>query len=78
MIIDCHYHLEERIFSVDRLISEMQKSGVDKVALMGSMIEPFKEPPVFLINLLQFILEHSLSRGTGKGVTLKFYRPRRS
>ena len=72
MVIDCHYHLEERVFSVDRLIGEMQKSGIDKVALMGSMIEPFKEPPVFLINLLQFILEHSLSRGLGKALISNF------
>ena len=72
MIIDCHYHLEERVFSIDRLIGEMQKSGIDKVALMGSMIEPFKEPPVFLINLLQFILEHSLSRGLGKALISNF------
>jgi predicted TIM-barrel fold metal-dependent hydrolase len=72
MVIDCHYHLEERVFSVDRLISEMQKSGIDKVALMGSMIEPFKEPPAFLTNLLQFILEHSLSRGLGEALISNF------
>jgi len=72
MIIDCHYHLEEKVFSIDRLISEMKKSGVDKVALMGSLIEPFKEPPLFLIRLLQVLLEHSLSRGLGKGFISNF------
>jgi uncharacterized protein len=66
MIIDCHYHLEERVYTVDRLISEMQKSGVDKIALMGSIIGPFEEPPRFLVSVLQILLEHSLSRGLGK------------
>jgi len=66
MIIDCHYHLEERIFPVDRLIAEMQKAGIDKVALMGSIIGPFTEPPRLLIGMLQILLEHAPSRGLGK------------
>ena len=65
MIIDCHYHLEERVYTVDRLMSEMQKSGIDKVALMGSLIEPFKEPPQFLVGALQLLLENPFSRGLG-------------
>lgn len=72
MIIDCHYHLEERVFTVDRLISEMQKAGVDKVALMGSIIGPFAEPPRFLISALQFLLENSFSRGIGKAFAANF------
>ncbi|HUN54886.1 MAG TPA: amidohydrolase family protein [Smithella sp.] len=72
MIIDCHYHLEERVHTVDRLISEMQKAGIDKVALMGSMIGPFAEPPQFLIGALQVLLEHSFSRGLGKALISNF------
>lgn len=72
MIIDCHYHLEERILTVDRLISEMQKAGIDKVALMGSIIGPFAEPSKFLINVLQLLLEHSFSRGLGKALITNF------
>jgi predicted TIM-barrel fold metal-dependent hydrolase len=72
MIIDCHYHLEERVFPVDRLISEMKKSGVDKIALMGSIIGPFKEPPGFLVGMLQALLEHSFSRGLGKALVANF------
>lgn len=72
MIIDCHYHLEERVFSVDRLMNEMKNTGVDKIALMGSMIEPFKEPPMFLIRLLQVFLEHARLRGMGKGFISNF------
>lgn len=66
MIIDCHYHLEERVFPIDRLITEMQKSGIDKVALMGSIIGPFAEPSRLLIGMLQMLLEHASSRRLGK------------
>ena len=72
MIIDCHYHLEERVYPVDRLISEMQKSGVDKIALMGSIIGPFEEPPRFLIGILQLLLENSFSRRMGKAFISNF------
>ncbi|HQM46852.1 MAG TPA: amidohydrolase family protein [Smithellaceae bacterium] len=72
MIIDCHFHLEERALTVDRLISEIQKAGVDRVALMGSIIGPFDEPPVFLIKLLQKLLENSLTRGVGRALVSNF------
>ena len=72
MIIDCHYHLEERVFTVERLIGEMQKAGIDKVALMGSIIGPFTEPPRILINLLQRLLENSFSRSIGKAFVSNF------
>ena len=62
MIIDCHYHLEERVFTVDELLREMDKCGIQKTALMGSMIEPFSEPPAFLIRILQFLIENSTLR----------------
>ena len=72
MIIDCHYHLEERVFTVERLISEMQKAGIDRVALMGSIIGPFDEPSRFLIGILQFLLENSFSRNIGKAFVSNF------
>ena len=72
MIIDCHYHLEERVCTVDRLISDMKKHGIDKVALMGSIIGPFKEPPVFLIQLMQLFLENPVTRGIAKTFITQF------
>ena len=45
MVIDSHYHLEERVFTIDEFLKEMNKIGVEKTALMGSMVEPFLEPP---------------------------------
>jgi len=35
MVIDCHYHLEERLLTVNELLQKMDQSGVDKTALMG-------------------------------------------
>ena len=72
MIIDCHYHLEERVFTVDRLISEMQKSGIDKIALMGSIVGPFAEPPRILVGALQLLLENTFSRCLGKAFISNF------
>ncbi len=72
MIIDCHYHLEERVATVENLIGEMKESGVDKVAIMGSIIGPFKEPPRLLIGILQVLLENRFSRGLGKAFAANF------
>jgi predicted TIM-barrel fold metal-dependent hydrolase len=72
MIIDSHYHLEERVFTIDEFLKEMNKIGVEKTALMGSMVEPFLEPPKFLISVLQFLLEQSTLRGVGKALISNF------
>lgn len=72
MVIDCHYHLEERVFTVDRFIREMDRCGTHKAALIGSMIEPFGEPPEFLIRILQFLLENSSTRGIARALVSNF------
>lgn len=72
MVIDCHYHLEERVFNKAELINEMDRSGVKKMALMGSMVEPFPEPPKPLLRILQFILENRPLRGLGKLLVANF------
>jgi predicted TIM-barrel fold metal-dependent hydrolase len=41
MIIDAHYHLEERIETVDRLLEQMERHGIDRIALMPALNEPF-------------------------------------
>jgi predicted TIM-barrel fold metal-dependent hydrolase len=40
MIIDAHYHHEERIASVDALLEQMQLNNVKRVALIPKMQEP--------------------------------------
>lgn len=72
MIIDCHYHLEERVCPVDRLLGDMERHGIDMVALMGSIIGPFREPPEFLIRLMQIFLENPRTRGIAKAFITKF------
>ena len=72
MIIDCHYHLEQSVLTVDALIAEMDRCGVQKTALMGTMIPQFKEPPKFLISLLQRLLESRLLRPLGKKLISDF------
>jgi len=72
MVIDCHYHLEERILTVDELVREMERCGIRKTALMGGMVEPFAEPSKFLVKGLQVLLESPVLRGVGKALISNF------
>ena len=72
MVIDCHYHLEERILSVDTLMKEMDRTGVRKTALMGRIVGPVPEPPAFLVSMLQFLLETPVLRGIGRRLVSNF------
>lgn len=72
MVIDCHYHFEERVFSEDALLREMDACAVEKNALMGSMVGPFHEPPRFLISVLQLLLENGITRPLAKAFVSNF------
>ncbi len=72
MIIDCHYHIDERLLKIDELLNRMDANGVDKIALMAPMVEPFKEPSPSLVGLLQFLLTHKQLRGMGKSLVANF------
>lgn len=41
MIIDMHYHLDERMESLPRLLSQMEKHRIDRIALVAPMVDPF-------------------------------------
>jgi predicted TIM-barrel fold metal-dependent hydrolase len=41
MIIDMHYHLDERMETMDRLLAQMDKFQIDKIALIAPMVDPF-------------------------------------
>lgn len=71
-IIDCHYHLDERYLSIDEIIKRMDNSGIDKIALMAVMNDPFPEPPVFLVKLLNYFLSHSYTKRLGKALVDNF------
>ncbi|HOP63724.1 MAG TPA: amidohydrolase family protein [Spirochaetota bacterium] len=45
MIIDIHYHLDERIEPVPELLARMESNRIDRVALMASPCEPFHVGP---------------------------------
>jgi predicted TIM-barrel fold metal-dependent hydrolase len=40
MIIDAHYHLEERMETVDELLAQMKEHNVDRVALIPTLVDP--------------------------------------
>ena len=72
MVIDCHYHLEERLVPVDELIRKMDAAGVEKIALMGCLNDPFPEPPRVMISILQQLLVHRPLRPIGKMLVADF------
>jgi len=41
MVIDCHMHLDPEMFPVDRMLACMDAKGIDKTALIATMVEPF-------------------------------------
>jgi predicted TIM-barrel fold metal-dependent hydrolase len=40
MIVDAHYHLEERVEPVNGLLQQMDRHGIDRVALIPAVNEP--------------------------------------
>lgn len=58
MVIDCHYHIDTRMLPVDDLLRKMDTAGIDKVALMAPLNDPFPEPPAVLVGLMQYCLGH--------------------
>ncbi len=41
MVIDCHMHLDPEMFTVDRMLASMDLNGIDKTALIATVVEPF-------------------------------------
>ncbi len=41
MIIDCHMHYEPGVLPAERMLAVMDRHGIDKVALIPAMVEPF-------------------------------------
>src|SRR3981189_3662828 len=40
MIVDAHYHLDPRLETVERLVSQMDAHHIDRVALIATMCDP--------------------------------------
>jgi predicted TIM-barrel fold metal-dependent hydrolase len=58
MIIDCHYHHDERMLKTDDLIA--------------TMCDPLPVTPPILIKVLHFFLTHRSLRGVGKALAANF------
>ncbi|NPV59629.1 MAG: amidohydrolase family protein [Actinobacteria bacterium] len=41
MVIDCHIHFDPEILTLDNMLACMDRHGVDKAALIATMVEPF-------------------------------------
>lgn len=41
MIIDMHYHLDQRMETLDRLTAQMDRHHIDRIALIAPMVDPF-------------------------------------
>jgi len=72
MVIDCHYHHEERMLKVEDLIARMDGAGVNRVALIASMTDPLPETAPILIRLLQLFLTHRSIRRVGEALVANF------
>ncbi len=72
MIIDMHFHLDERMMAVETLLDKMDETGIDKVALMAQLVDPLPEPKDILISFAQFLLYHRFTRKIAKPMISKF------
>ncbi len=41
IVVDCHFHLDENMLSLEKLIGAMDKAGIGKTVLMAKLCEPF-------------------------------------
>lgn len=74
MIIDCHFHLDERLLSREKLLAKMDQSGIDQTALMAAMVDPFPEPSPHLVRALQFLLTRRALRWAARLAASRFTR----
>ncbi len=72
MVIDCHYHLEERFLTIEEMIRRMDACGIDRVALMAPVSDPIEEPPVPLVKIVNALLFNALTKKIGRGFVEDF------
>lgn len=72
MIIDCHQHLAPDIIPMETIIAQMDKTGIDKIALMAIPCGPTKEPSPFFISVMRFLLMRSWLRPLSKKTITRF------
>jgi predicted TIM-barrel fold metal-dependent hydrolase len=71
MVIDAHYHLDERLETVDRLLEQMDRHGIDRIALIAAMVDPL--PEGLLPRTLAGVMRMALT-GRFRGLGVRLYR----
>lgn len=72
MIIDCHFHLEPALLSIDEMLRRMDACHIDQTALMAAMGDPLPHTPGALQTILRFCLAHRLFRRIAGVMLTKF------
>lgn len=64
MIIDAHYHLDERLETVSRLLDQMNRNHIDRIALIAALSDPFPSNVVIqsLVGIMRGALAGRLRR----------------
>ena len=56
MIIDCHYHLEPELQSIEAMIKGMDREGIEKTALIAGLCPELSEPGPATLALMRSAL----------------------
>ncbi len=72
MVIDCHYHLEPRMQSIENLLKKMDQNNIEKTALMATLWDPPPETAELVLKLLRLLLYNRPLRGFAKKLAAKF------
>lgn len=62
MIIDAHAHLDPRLLDLGPMLAKMDAAGVDRVALIPTMNDPFPHTPTGLLAALRHAMCHRPTR----------------
>lgn len=72
MILDCHYHLDTTLQSLDNLLLKMDANGIQKTVLMPKLCGHLPHIPEYQLKSLRFLLTHRSTRRLGEKLCAKF------
>jgi predicted TIM-barrel fold metal-dependent hydrolase len=72
MIIDCHFHHDPELFTLDKLIEGMNRAGIDKTVLMAKLCGPIHEPAEIVTKLMRYSLNRTWMRPLIKKAITQF------
>ena len=55
-VIDAHAHLEPRAFAIDAMLAEMDRNGVDQVALIATLCDVLPHTPTAMLALARSLM----------------------